>query len=464
MPCCMAEKYSWCRSQSKPIIYKDEEGKEYCLFHAPQGKKGMTVPEFNSKILEEIDRALTYKSRCDFSGTIFDGDIQFLTSNAFPDITFNDAVFNGEAKFDDVVFAGEVLFTNTQFKGNATFWRTIFKGYTNFYSAQFMEGAYFGWANFENLTWFNEATFHKVAAFDNAKINGDLEFVWTVFKGRANFLRATFNEKIRFDGCTFHGQASFIQAEFNDKAFFTKRYFADTGTFVESGLFLNVVITGKVRFEGINCRKLSFLDTDVKQIDFINCEWEQVGGRNVLYDEKNLVNKPDEELTSDFKKVEMLYRKLKQKYKEEHDEQEASNWHYGEKEMFRKSNKWRKYLPSLVTIYWLTSGYGERPVRSLSVLLFFIFAASIISLYAGLSLPPGLKEVYGIGRHDLQAGLTAKTALPSLMNTLKYVTFQRDPFFKPAGWFGEFVKLVAQVVVPIQAALLAFAVRNRFRR
>jgi len=327
-----------------------------------------------------------------------------------------------------------------------------------------MKGAYFGWANFENLTWFHQVVFHDVAAFDNTKINGDLECVWTIFRGRTNFLRTTFNKKVRFDGCSFYGQTDFVQAEFNDKAYFTKHFASDSGTFINSGSFLNVVITGKVRFEGINCKKLSFLDTDVKQIDFINCMWDRVGSRNILYDEKTLLNKRNEEQKGDLKKVEILYRKLKQKYKEDQDEQEASNWHYGEKEMFRKRNKWRRYLPSLITLYWLTSGYGERPVRSGIVLLFLLLTASIVSLFVGLSLPPGITEVYGIRTCDLQTGLTIKMTLTSFMNTLKYVTFQKDTFFVPTGWLGEVVKLVTQVVVPLQTALFALAVRNRYRR
>lgn len=322
----MGKKYNWCSNE--PVAYKDEQGNEYCVFHAPQGKKGCELSQFNSAVYKRINE--DRDGDCNLSGTIFEGDIEFNLSR-LTGIQLSYAVFCGKTRFKNAVSLGQALFNNVHFKGDAHFQHCTFSKHANFYSAQFYEGAYFGWANFNGLTWFKETKFHKVAAFDNAKINGDMEFEWTVFEGQANFLGAAFNKKIRFDGCTFHGEASFLRAEFNDKAFFTKKFVEDTGTFTSFCLFSNVTTTGKVRFDGINCKKISFLDTDVKQIDFVNCVWDRVRGRNVLYDERNLANRRDQEMANEIKKVEIIYRKLKQKYKEEHDEQEASNWHYGEK-------------------------------------------------------------------------------------------------------------------------------------
>lgn len=40
----MAEKYGWCIDL--PVVeYRDEEGKEYCVFHATEGKKGISAKE-----------------------------------------------------------------------------------------------------------------------------------------------------------------------------------------------------------------------------------------------------------------------------------------------------------------------------------------------------------------------------------------------------------------------------------
>ena len=75
-------------------------------------------------------------------------------------------------------------------------------------------------------------------------------------------------------------------------------------------------------------------------MDFRNCEFPKKRGYDVLYDEIKLF---DKKKTGDFKdelkKVETLYRQLKQKYKADHDEANASHWHYQEKEMQRHGVK-----------------------------------------------------------------------------------------------------------------------------
>jgi len=47
-----------------------------------------------------------------------------------------------------------------------------------------------------------------------------------------------------------------------------------------------------------------------------------------------------------------------------------------EKEMFRKSHPLRRFLPSISTLYWLSSGYGERPVRAEIFLLLVLINCS----------------------------------------------------------------------------------------
>jgi len=48
-----------------------------------------------------------------------------------------------------------------------------------------------------------------------------------------------------------------------------------------------------------------------------------------------------------------------------------------------------------------------------------------------------------------------------LKATLQYSTFEQTPDFIPANWF---LKLAAKILIPLQTALFALAVRNLFRR
>ena len=220
---------------------------------------------------------------------------------------------------------------------------------------------------------------------------------------------------------------------------------------------------------------VSFLDTDIRKMDFINCHWPTdkkwykrltgISGRRVLYDENTLSNRKYGE-PEKIKKVELLYRRLKQKYKEEHDEQEVSNWHFGEKEMFRKGNWWRRYVPfgSITNIYWLSSGYGERPFRSIISLVFLICGLSILQALTGL-VPSSVEPVHGIESINGICDIKDIEKLEALIiNTLQFVTFQREPMFRPNTLNGEFIKLLSRILIPLQAALFALAIRNRFRR
>lgn len=139
----------------------------------------------------------------------------------------------------------------------------------------------------------------------------------------------------------------------------------------------------------------------MRNVDFKNCNWPEKYGRNILFDEIKLFGENKDIFKgslyeilingwcgfkkdiacdkNEIKKVELLYRRLKQKYTDEHDWPEVSNWHYGEKEMFRRSNLWRRFFPlSISNLYWLSSGYGERPVRAGGTLVCLVFGISFL--------------------------------------------------------------------------------------
>lgn len=50
------------------------------------------------------------------------------------------------------------------------------------------------------------------------------------------------------------------------------------------------------------------------------------------------------------------------------------------------------------------------------------------------------------------------------VSVFQYLTFQKDFSLKPISIGGDFVKLLSQILIPLQAALFGLAVRNRFRR
>jgi len=190
--------------------------------------------------------------------------------------------------------------------------------------------------------------------------------------------------------------------------------------------------------------------------------------------------------------LEELYRAMKQKALEEHDQPQVSRWHFREKEMQLKqlfnnksSNdlievvedreaKWeerakawfkllwhRPHWPkfTLTGIYWATSGFGERAVRAglclvVLVLLSFVFNSSVgHSLWQFLNGLPGAPWVVSVMQNIGDA--TNATA------AMEYIPFTKE--IRGDGWV-KVGRGFWQFLIAVQFTLFALAVRNRFRR
>ncbi|GAF84664.1 unnamed protein product, partial [marine sediment metagenome] len=319
------------------------------------------------------------------------------------------------------------------FTGDALFWK-----------ATFSRAAFFGRANFSKAAMFLEATFNGEASFKKATFKESALFEKVYFSGYTNFSVATFRQK-----------ANFKQADFNRNVYFQKTKFSKW--FVLSGCSSKESIF----FEGADLSNVSFLDSDPAKMHFIDCTWPRCFGRNILSDE---IKPKDDKFP--FDKVEYLYRRLKQKYKEEHNETEASNWHYGEKEMFRKKKLWRRYNPfSFSNLYWVSSGYAERPVRAGLVLISLFVAVTFLMNLLGL-VPRHGNPVFGVESIKGFSSVFDPMRFWLLVNnTIQHALFIRDTYFIPQSLAGSIILTIStKVIIPIQTALFVLALRNKFRR
>lgn len=464
MPCCYEgdRLFKWC--DYLKTVYTDAEGKDYCVFHAPQGNKGVSLAEFNELVFARIREAKeekelpnlpegTYKiikEPCDLSGTIFEDYIdfsQFDKDNPLPDIALSHAQFSGDA-----------FFGGTQFSGDADFWEARFSGYASFAKTQF---------------------------------NGNTSFMGAQFSGYAFFCEAQFS-----------GDANFNSLHISEKARLLFQDLDKTKTFLKEACFMYCDIEGSFKFEGVDLSTVTFAGTQTNKIDFVNVRWHKSGWRgwqDTLYDEITLFKRMKEGSVQDedrpktlytyyldfknwmkrmffyaeeygdqIRKVGILYRKMKDKYRNLQNWPEVSNWHYGEKEMYRKENAFRRYFPfSFSFLYWLSSGYGERYLKAGIVTAVLIFILSFGLAWTGLDAVPRYGsnpgDFHGITSITFET-LDVKSTGALLINTIKYATFQKDVFFVPRNMTGEIIRCIAQILIPIQTALFILAVRNRFRK
>jgi uncharacterized protein YjbI with pentapeptide repeats len=482
----MSEALGWCKDL--PVEYNDGQGNVFCLFHAPQGKKGISVDEFDNAVFLYIDEQKKRNERCNLAGTIFDGPIDFSNyheENPLPSITLNRAVFpfgvsfsgttfSKEAGFVGVTFSSEADFGGSTFQGRASFLGAVFKGSADFSSAAFEGEAVFKETKFFNLTKFLNTRFLESVDFFEAELRNKTYFIGSHFIQRALFMRTFFSGETDFSTAEFLADTDFSNASFEGRTDFSSTSFVGEAdftlaTFKARVYFKNIVFKGKTLFHGVNLEgvtfdgvdlgKVSFLDANLRRVDLVIPKWPRRHGRDILYDETKA--QTEEEI----KRVGLLYRMLKQKCKEEHDETEASNWHYGEKEMYRKSHKYRRFFPlTLSNLYWFSSGYGERPVRAFLVLALVFCVASFLSAFLGLTCINN--SCYGIARISVEWPYNPQwhQISATMLNMLNYVTFQKEALFRPATQWGELTKMASQILIPLQTALLVLAIRNRFRR
>lgn len=472
MVCCKSEEYEWCKDETAG--YVDVRGDYYCIFHAPLDVKSKThfnkdqLFDFNNRIFERIKEHET----CDLSGTIFPGDIHF--PKTLPSLTLRNATFNGTADFGTATFNGSADFGTAKFNGSADFTSATFNGMVFFHSA-FSGMASFNQATFSNAAIFTGSEF-KEADFYDVTFGSMANFTDVIFSNEANFIRATFSSIAYFIDTTFIGTAYFVKTIFYKQAYFLNKTFYDNVAYF-SELILQ---EGKVRFEKVNLKQATFIDTNLAQVDFINCDWTKSTskfdkllclserGRDILFDEDSVLSskkdKSTEQWKEDVRKVEILYRMLKKKCKDEHDETQASNWHYGEKEMKRiAAKKPFGFIPcNLLALYRLSSGYGESYCWSCFILLLLYVLATILIAFFGIV--PVEATPTSIPFFSLYTRFAPDKFWKTVISTLSYFTFQRDYPLKPASDCGALVKIFFQILIPVQATFFVLALRNKFRR
>lgn len=451
MNCSKCEEHKWDDHQPSIIVI---DGKDYCLFHAQvKHKGGITVDDFNSKIFALVNNSKTNIGHvCNLSGIIFPGDISFTSyshEDKLPAISFAGAEFFGNVDFNE-----------TNFVATANFERSLFRGKVDFTGAIFDYAVNFRMAKFEKYACFMQMHVAGVAEFENAIFESDVSFGQAHFSKIANFSRATFKDAADYWSSRFYGQTVFHRATFENEANFQDSIFEGETSFVNVRANKNAVRLHSLTTTSLSNIFFSSLDTEC--ISFKGCTWpDRLGCEARAY---NVTDREETPLTSALISEE-IYRSLKQKAASEHDQPMTSWWHYREKLMklegvkLRYPNIWHFHW---LGIYWRLCGFGERwvpPLKTLGVML-------LICL-----LLLGLGGVHG-GGYVIQG-----PAMPTWGNVqnlgavclslLKYILLLKDESieFRPTHGAAEFtILLFTRLVIPIQTAFFAIALRNAYRR
>ncbi len=297
---------------------------------------------------------------------------------------------------------------------------------------------------------FDHCVFNGSVIFNSIIFSKSSSFESTIFNDLTSFDSTIFKDWVFFDSTTFGGVTDFHESKFKNAAF--------TKTTLKGKIltFNHISIISEVHFWDVNLDNFDFLGTDMTNIHFMRCRWPKEKGRYRITAED--YSAP--EAIKDF------YQRMKRKYKQEHNEAEVSQWHVAEKEvdllLVAKELKhvngihdkaiWG-LLWLMLQLYRISSRFGEHMIRAGSVLVCVAFAPLAVLTAAkfqetGFSLAPEWGQIGAVFTDWLRCMPLIKT--PDLGADV--------PAWK-LGLFGLF-----QLLIAVQAALFAFALRNRFRR
>lgn len=259
-------KYEGCKNTIK------SQDDNYCIFHAPKDKKGISDRDFLKLIESKVDI-----EDYNFEGYIFHIALNFHRMEFKKDVNFKNAKFQGKISagqfdntcviFSEAKFGYGVYFINAEFSGgNVYFEKAEFWGNAYFNSAKFTGGNYYfhetkfhkGDANFGGVEFYGESVLFNNSEF----LDGNVMFIGVKFKvkniefteikftgGSVNFSNAEFfAERVSFNGTEFSkGIAFFRKSKFvSDKVDFSYTVFY--GQFID---FQEAIFNVKfVDFEG----------------------------------------------------------------------------------------------------------------------------------------------------------------------------------------------------------------------
>ena len=396
--------------------YGEIKGQSYCVLHYPDDKDKQ----------EQFQRAIKRKlanGDFDFRGVWFPTEQSFSRFEfRGRKVDFVDAVFNGPVRFRKAKFAKAAYFNRARFRAGANFSQVFFREGVNFTEAIFEDNVDFYYAHFIS----------------------EVDFTVASFRSRVNFYGATFGDHVRFAGRENAVNITSLDLQ-----------------------FARIEKPDRVYFHSLTARPSWFVNVDARRFDFINVRWD--------WDQASIKSETasllDREVSAPHRMLAIAYRRLAINAEENHRYEEASRLRFLAMESARlqrddTSNERSKRFEVHVLswCYWLVSGYGERVWQASLVLSVILIVSAAIYMWVGFARwQPELgreDDVAIVKRDDVGAPLPLSRAL---IYSAAVMTLQQ-PEPRPATTAARSVVLIETVLGPLQAALLALAIRRKFMR
>jgi len=289
------------------------------------------------------------------------------------------------------------------------------------------------------------------------------------FGAAANFSSATFGAAANFSSAKFSAAADFSSAIFKDYVRFAggegKSGFSD-----QSSLTLehaDIEKPERVSFHTLALRPHWFINADARKFHFTNVKWPDLERHGLMQRDgiKQVIEKTETSKgSSSYILLTEACRRLAVNAEENHRYEEAAQFRYWAMDV-RRRERWRGLaFWKLSWWYWRASGYGERILRALVVLLVVWMAFALLYTRVGFT---ARVPRYG-GESDEMVARRAEVGEPldwsrATTYSLGVLTLQK-PEPRPVTIWAQRLVLLETLLGPLQAALLALAIRRKFMR
>lgn len=452
----------WMRSACRgEIFYKEHYGKRYCVLHYPGKEKS---EEFEKSLQRKLD-----DKDFDFRGVWFPDDVSFenFTFNVAAD--FSGAQFNAIAIFKDAQFSDEANFSGAQFSTDASFNGARFSAIANFGYAQFSADADFKGAQFSADAYFSDVQF-KNTDFRNAVFNANVYFqqTWFIGNGSREISANVNNEPISSDGKVVLKaktiEVSFDGARFKDSVSFEDNIFADQVLLSFAAAVFEQ--PERVTFHTVSLRPHWFINVDPRKFNFISVSWGFLDKPDAVRKEINALE--DKQVGHLRRLLVITFRQLAVNAEENNRYEEAADFRYMAMDM-KRLERWRKVdLFRLSWWYWLLSGYGERVQRAFGALVSIWLLFAIIYWLGDATWWQPRQTGGTVSESSARDAQPMAVAMPlTIPEALVYsvgVMALQKPEPLPANKRAKAFVIFETILGPLQAALLALAIRRKFMR
>jgi len=452
----------------------------------------LTKVDFSKAVfLEGVDFSRSeFLLKTEFKDTVFPKSgktdfeaVKFYKSVSFENVEFFDADFR-EARFCyEDKFHEKTVFKYCKFDKSVAFTGAEFFQQTDFSKATF-QNAHFEETVFSGTTNFRETQFLEDVFFNNSKFGyKDKQRITT---GQVNFNGAAFgtNSRVFFEGAWFSWHTNFNYVKFDGYVFF-KGTSANPvfDTVFESHAFwglpdftyTTIDKPEKVYFQTMRLRASWFVNSvfDLRKVNLSDIDWGNGEGKfftvkeeleilekRVRHNSKKLLaitfrqiadnaetnNRFDE--ASAFRRMALETERLKRKAAQE-------KW-WSEEFTFPEFlfNFWEKLKKAPFDLayyfYRITSFYGESSSRA------FLWLLGIVIVFAFLFCLP-------VSQFLDKGNFRSLGFIEAVFYSLRMMVLQR-PEPPPENLFAKGVVALESVLAPLQAALLALAIRRKFMR